>query len=199
MRIKFSNHLLLLVLISLFSCESKNTAVDTPLSEQEKAAFVEKGRLIATATFAALSSKLQAALQQGGLEHAISYCQLAAIPLTDSLALVHDAVIRRTSLKIRNPQNASTPTEKLILKEYEESVKAGQELKPIVRRTDKHKIAFYAPIMVNAFCLQCHGKLGQTLQEEDYAIIKEGYPGDQALGYVEGDLRGMWSIQFSEK
>lgn len=64
---------------------------------------------------------------------------------------------------------------------------------------DKQKIAFYAPIKVNAFCLQCHGELGQTLQEEDYAMIKERYPGDQALGYVNGDLRGMWSIQWTEK
>ena len=199
MRINYSSQLIVLLLISFFSCESQSPASDAPLNEQEEVAFVEKGRLIASTTFAALSTKLQEALQQGGVKQAITYCQLAAIPLTDSLSVAQGAAIRRTSLQVRNPQNAPTLTEKLILKEYEKNEKAEKELKPIVKRNDKQQIAFYAPIKVNAFCLQCHGELGQTLKEEDYAMIKERYPGDQALGYVNGDLRGMWSIQWTEK
>lgn len=201
MRVKYLSPLIALLLISLFSCESKRPASNTPipLNQEEEVVFLEKGRFIATTTFTALSGKLQEALQQGGVKQAISYCQQAAIPLTDSLSVAEGAEIRRTSLKVRNPQNAPTPTEKLILEDYAKNAKAGKELKPIVRRNDKQEIAFYAPIKVNAFCLQCHGKLGQTLKEEDYAIIKEHYPGDLALGYVDGDLRGMWSIQFTEK
>jgi len=199
MRIKYLNQLMVLLLLSLFSCENQSPTSDTPLSEDEEQAFIEQGRLIAATTFAALSTKLQEALQQGGLKQAIAYCQLAAIPLTDSLSVAQGAEIRRTSLKFRNPQNAPTAAEKLILEEYEKTIKAGKALKPLVRKNEKGQIAFYAPIKVNAFCLQCHGELGQTLQEEDYAIIKERYPGDQALGYVDGDLRGMWRIQLTEK
>ena len=201
MSIKYVSPLIVLLLIALFSCENKRPESNSPspLNEEEIAVFVEKGRLIATTTFAALSSKLQQALQQGGVKQAIAYCQLAALPLTDSLAVAHSADIRRTSLKVRNPQNAPTPAEKLILEEYGKTITARKALKPIVRKSEQGQIAFYAPIKVNAFCLQCHGELGQTLKEEDYAIIKERYPGDQALGYVDGDLRGMWSIQFTAK
>ncbi len=200
MRIKYLNQWIILLLLSLVSCDSKRPVSDAPipLDDEEEAVFVEKGRLIAATTFAALSTKLQEALQQGGVKQAIAYCQLAAIPLTDSLSVAQGAEIRRTSLKFRNPQNAPTPTEKRILEEYEKTIKAGKALKPLVRKNKQGQIAFYAPIKVNAFCLQCHGELGQTLQEEDYAIIKERYPGDQALGYVDGDLRGMWSIQLTE-
>lgn len=180
MSVKYVSPLIVLLLIALFSCENKRPESNSPspLNEEETEVFVEKGRLIATTTFAALSSKLQQALQQGGVKQAIAYCQLAALPLTDSLAVAHSADIRRTSLKVRNPQNAPTPTEKLILADYAKNAKAGKSLKPIVRKNEKGQIAFYAPIKVNAFCLQCHGELGQTLKEEDYAIIKERYPGD---------------------
>ena len=84
MRINYSSQLIVLLLISFFSCESQSPASDAPLNEQEEVAFVEKGRLIASTTFAALSTKLQEALQQGGVKQAITYCQIAAIPLTDS-------------------------------------------------------------------------------------------------------------------
>lgn len=76
--------------------------------------------------------------------------------------------------------------------------KSGQALKPIVKQVDDQTIAFYAPIKVNAMCLQCHGKVGETLKSEDYAVIQKYYPNDKAVGYVDGDLRGMWSIQFKK-
>ncbi|MFT5766074.1 MAG: hypothetical protein ACI8X3_003512, partial [Saprospiraceae bacterium] len=31
------------------------------------------------------------------------------------------------------------------------------------------------------------------------AIIKQFYPEDEAIGYVVGDLRGIWSIEFFEE
>jgi len=48
-------------------------------------------------------------------------------------------------------------------------------------------------------CEKCHGKIGSTLKEADYASIKSLYPEDMAIGYKTGDLRGMWSISFLEK
>ncbi len=144
MRIKYLNQWIILLLLSLVSCDSKRPVSDAPvpLDDEEEAVFVEKGRLIAATTFAALSTKLQEALQQGGVKQAIAYCQLAAIPLTDSLSVAQGAEIRRTSLKFRNPQNAPTPTEKRILEEYEKTIKAGKALKPLVRKNEQGRSPF---------------------------------------------------------
>jgi hypothetical protein len=156
--------------------------------------YTTQGKTIAAATFAQLSQRLQKSMHRGGVAEALSYCNVAAIPLVDSLSQVHQAMIKRTSLKVRNPQDAPTATEKVILEDYAKAHQSGQQLAPIVKELPSGDMAFYAPIQVNDFCLKCHGKVGQTLITEDYTIIKKLYPQDKATGYVAGDLRGMWSI-----
>ena len=86
--------------------------------------------------------------------------------------------------------------EQTVLEQYQKQFEEGKELKPQVQSLDDNRVAFYAPIKVNSFCLQCHGVEGETLKEEDYIAIKASYPEDKAIGYVDGDLRGMWSIEF---
>lgn len=189
-----------LLTIAALGCKptDKNEATENnqSLTEAERAAYIEKGKAIAGATFAALSGNLQAAMQEGGVSNAISYCNVQAYPLTDSLSQQHQATIRRTTLKPRNPKNAPDAAERAELEVYAQSVSKGEALGPNVELIDEQTVAFYAPIKMNAFCLQCHGKLGETLAEENYAAIKEHYPNDAAIGYMDGDLRGMWSIRF---
>lgn len=191
------------LLLALAACKNDRTA-DTPpadaaapaLTEAEKTQYREKGQEIALATFGALSSQLKAALQEGGVAHAVQYCNTVAYPLVDSLSAVHDAEIRRTTLKVRNPADAPTEAERTVLEAYHAQAAAGEELKPVVQAVDEQTIAFYAPIKMQGLCLSCHGKLGETLQPADYAVIKSLYPEDEAIGYSDGDLRGMWSISF---
>ncbi len=169
------------------------------LTEQQKQAYLEKGQDISMATFSALSSQLASALRESGVEGAVEYCNLVAYPLVDSLSAVHDATIRRTSFKVRNPKDAPTAQERAVLEEYHAREAAGQSPEARVVKLNGKQIAYYAPIRIQPLCLQCHGKLGESLKEEDYAIIKELYPKDEAIGYENGDLRGMWSITFREE
>lgn len=169
----------------------------TELTEAQKEAYLQQGKAIATATFAELSGQLQAAMQEGGVPHAVRYCNTVAYPLVDSLSDVHGADIRRTSLLIRNPKDAPTPREREQLEAYASAKKAGNPLQPVVKAVSAEEIAFYAPISMQPLCLKCHGQLGETLAEADYAVIKEKYPADEAIGYQAGDLRGMWSITFA--
>jgi len=164
---------------------------------QDTTDYLKKGKAIAGATFTALSGELQRAMKEGGVSKAVSYCNLAAMPLVDSLSKVHDAQIKRTSLKVRNPVDTPTPEERVVLEAYHKKAEAGEALQPMTKPLQSGAIAFYAPIKVNAFCLQCHGKPGETLKEEDYAYIKKHYPKDEAIGYADGELRGMWSITFN--
>lgn len=170
-----------------------------PLTSEEVSLYTQRGKEIAQGTFAVMSSELLGAMQRGGVEEAARYCNLAAYPLVDSLAKVYEAGIRRTSLKIRNPKDQPTEAEREMLLSFQQLHEAGKPMEPVVQLLDPNTVAFYAPIKIQPLCLQCHGKLGETMKESDYTVIQELYPADEAIGYSEGDLRGIWSIQFRKK
>ncbi len=202
------NTVLLLALSSLFifSCQDQPASDsgqsadrEAALSPEDSSLYLARGKELALSTFSAMSSELLAAMQRGGVEEAARYCNLAAYPLVDSLSKVHEADIRRTSLKVRNPKNKPTEAEQQQLLAFQQLFEAGSPMAPVVRPVDANTVAFYAPIQIQPLCLQCHGKMGETLKEADYAVIKELYPEDAAIGYSEGDLRGIWSIRLRKK
>ncbi|MFK7984005.1 MAG: DUF3365 domain-containing protein [Saprospiraceae bacterium] len=190
------------LLLAFFFWDCKNTTPqekeELAIKAEQEAIYLSKGKQIAASTFIALSQQLQKAVKEGGIPNAIQYCNLAAYPITDSLSQVHQAVTRRTSLRNRNPKNKATEIERIVLEDFEKRAAEGQSLKPVVKFLDEQKVAFYAPIKLNDFCLNCHGKLGETLTDENYTFIKKYYPEDKAIGYLSGDLRGMWSIQLTK-
>lgn len=179
------------------ACNRQPKAPETnPLTEEESVRFLQHGQEIAQATFAAMSGRLQAAMQEGGVAYAAQYCNTAALPIADSLSGVYGAKIRRTSLKVRNPEDRPDDLEKTALEQYARDWSAQLPLKPKAVLIDNQTVAFYAPIKVNALCLSCHGELGTSLKADDYDTLKSLYPEDQAIGYKDGDWRGLWSIRF---
>jgi len=184
-------------LLLLSACTTTQKAVE--LSEKEQKDYLQKGQMLAQQSFAALSGRLMAAIEQGGIPNAVKYCNVAALPLIDSLSNVHQANIRRTSLKVRNRQDVPQGWEKEVLEAYQILLAEGKKPTPMVKKLDQKRVAFAMPIFMAQPCLKCHGKLGQTLNEQHYTTIKQLYPQDQAIGYVDGDWRGMWSITFFTK
>ncbi len=183
--------------LSFFQCENqKDGNIEVRFNQQEKEEYLAKGKDIAARTLAVLSGQLQKALGEGDINNAIASCNIRALSLTDSLSNAYNADIRRTSLNIRNPMNSPSCIEAEQLKTYQKQFNKGEDLQPHVEFIDDHNIAFYAPIVINEFCLNCHGSPGDDIGSEEYKIINQYYPDDQATGYREGDLRGMWSIRF---
>jgi len=118
----------------------------------------------------------------------------------DSLSKNYGAVIRRVSLKMRNPQDQPSDLEKELLDAYAYQRENSAELKENVQPVGEDQYLFTKPIMVeNALCLTCHGTFENGFTKETDAFIKSKYPEDQATGYEIGDLRGMWSITFPKK
>lgn len=173
-------------------------------SEEEKAqkALVEEATLagdkITAVAFQSLSGHLKGAIATGGIPKAISYCNIKALPLTDSLSQNFDVRIKRTSTNLRNPANAADSLETYMLGLFQDiqDMKKPMVGKAILAR-DKN-IRYFAPITVKAQCLACHGTVGEQVADTTYQLIRDRYPADAATGYKEGQLRGIWSVNFGD-
>jgi hypothetical protein len=189
------NILIVVSWILLMSSCSENATSQNETTVDIDDAYIAKGKTIAASTFSILGSNLQKAMKEGGVQNAVKYCNLAASPLVDSLMQVHQASIKRTSLKTRNPKNQPTKEERIQLEKYQKQYETGAVLKTVSQKSNK-RITFYAPIYVMELCQKCHGKIDESLKKEDFAFIRDIYPTDEATNYSAGDLRGMWSITF---
>lgn len=167
-------------------------------SSQSQPNLKKRGKQIAKGSGQALMGQLSQAISQGGLSHAIDFCSVNAIPITDSLSEVHGAKIARVSHKNRNPQNAADSLEMALISQYQKKQKEDQSIKPrLVERNGQ--AVYYHPIKIkNGLCLNCHGQKDKNLEVETYIQIQNEYPKDEAIGFQMGDLRGLWKIKFDE-
>jgi cytochrome c553 len=130
-----------------------------------------------------------------GTIEALEFCNIQAMPLTDSMAVHYNASIKRVSDKNRNPNNKANAEELKYIAKFKTQMAAKEEIKPVT--IDKgNKIQFYYPIETNTMCLQCHGK---EIKPEVAKQILKLYPRDLAIGYGENEVRGIWSITFDKK
>lgn len=187
-----SGGLALVMLVIFTNC---TTGEKPSFSEEKKAEYLQKGKEISAAAFAALSSQLAVAIQKGGPPAAIEYCQLEALPITDSLSKAFNVTLRRTSKKLRNKANRPTDWELEVLDDYQKMLEHGEEPQPRVFQHDQ-QVVFTAPIRVLPQCLVCHGQPGQDIAPETLETLAQRYPEDLAKGYKTGELRGIWSVSF---
>lgn len=182
---------LVLFSVVLFgSCSNQSDSV-------EESSKLEQGKEIAGKSFQALSGKLMQAMGNGGPENAIGFCNVEALPLTDSLAKHFGVTIKRSALKYRNAENKPDSSELAALIQYSEEIAQGDQPKPyMIHVNGKEK--FIAPIPTKSLCLVCHGVPGVNITEAVAEKINETYPDDMAIGFQEGDLRGIWSITFND-
>ncbi len=145
-------------------------------------------------------SQLQEQLQNGDIESALKFCNTNAYPFTDAIAAETNSVVKRTSFKTRNKSNSPDSLEAMLLDSYLYNVENNLTLDDNVQKMDEEYLLYTKPILLNnPLCLQCHGEVGKDISLENYEIIKNLYPEDEAIGYKQGDFRGMWSIKLSRK
>ena len=155
----------------------------------------EIGLEYALSTKKVLGKNLMGAIQKKGTLAALEFCNIKAMPLTDSMATKHNATIKRVSDKNRNPNNKANAEELKYIAQFKTDLAAKKEVKPVVIEKG-NKVQFYYPIETNTMCLQCHGK--QIKPNVQKQILKL-YPKDLAVGYNESEVRGVWSITFDKK
>ncbi|MGB5383659.1 MAG: DUF3365 domain-containing protein [Lutimonas sp.] len=182
---------ILLFLLLLLGCQNK-------LSKKETKAYQELGTEIVQTVGKELTTQLTQKLAEGGLEHALTFCNENAILITENIASNYHADVQRMSHKNRNPINRATPEDLAIINGFIEDMEQKKELKPILDGNDTF-VKYYAPILTQEKCLTCHGIVGKEVHKRTDSLIKNLYPTDLATGFQAGDLRGVWKVTFKEK
>lgn len=157
--------------------------------------YANKGLGHALAAKAQLGRNLMKAINEKGTQGAVEFCNVRAIPLTDSMSVMQNAIIKRVTDKPRNPQNQANTKELKHINLFKEQIASGKSVEPIVELQD-NEVNFYYPITTNMMCLQCHGNPNEQIEPETMTALKNLYPKDKAIGYGTNELRGIWSINF---
>lgn len=169
-------------------------------NEEDLQKYREIGFEYATSTKQILGKQLVGAITEGGTEHALTFCNIAAIPLTDSMSREHNATITRVSDQPRNPNNKANSKELEQINYYKSLLangKTGKEIQPNVEVAGD-MVHFYYPIITNDMCLKCHGTKNKEVKPETLALLSKLYPEDRATGYQGNKVRGIWSIHFQK-
>lgn len=138
----------------------------------------------------ALKQTLMQALS-GGPAAAVDACRLQAPALATRYSN-NDVRVGRASHKLRNPENAPAPWLAEIIDSY---LAEPSQRAPVTTVLADGRNAYVEPIVTQAMCLACHGS---NIPADVSARLHQHYPQDQATGFREGDLRGVFWVTWTE-
>jgi hypothetical protein len=140
-----------------------------------------------------LKPQLKKAMAEGGPTRAIEVCASVAPKLSDSLSAESDWTVKRVSLKARNPSRA-TPNdwERKVLEQFDQRRAAEEPLADLnYSEIVGGEYRYMQAQIAEPLCLTCHG---ENLSESVRDTLGQYYPGDQATGYMPGQVRGAISL-----
>ncbi len=157
---------------------------------------VLKARALVKQLGGALKKELKAALKAKGPAGAIETCHLKAPDIAKAVGDQSGWHVARTSLKVRNLQDAPDKWEQQVLRMFEERKAAGEpldkmEYSDVVVQDGKRLFRYMKAIPTGKVCLQCHGS---DLKTRVSMQLDSLYPFDQATGFKVGDIRGAFSL-----
>lgn len=157
----------------------------------------QEGRQIAKEFLGQLKPELKKAMKSGGPVHAIDVCHKKAPQITAALSEKTGWQLKRTSVKVRNPNNAPDEWEKQVLQRFAQQKAHGADPRKLeyaeVVEDNGQKVFRYAKaIPTGKVCVVCHGT---QVSEPLLKKIHSYYPEDQAIGFKPGDIRGIFSFK----
>lgn len=187
-------HVKRLAIVSMLSVMfvSKVGAVQPSIEIQ-----LQEARSMVKSMASSLKSVLKPALTSGGPVTAIEICKINAPDISAKLSTGSPWNIRRTSLKLRNPNNAPDAWEARVLAKFEQQKQQGAAVKKLefsqVVTTNGEQYLRYMKAIPTAKkpCLACHG---QSISKKVSQKLAQSYPNDKAVGYQVGDIRGAFTL-----
>lgn len=110
--------------------------------------------------------------------------------------------IRRTSLRVRNPENAPDAADRAALDRIKDQLERGDPVSEVlVQRVTLPGLPpewrVYRPIAAMKQCLDCHGKAA-ALAPGVAVRLKELYPDDAAVDYTQTEWRGLFRVSIAD-
>lgn len=174
------------------SGELKETNLGLSFIQNDSA--LEQGEKIAKTSFEAISGALMQAMAKGGVSEAMTYCNISALTITDSLSESQRVEIQRLATKYRNPMNKALDLDFDVMQHFQNRLDAGEKPSSVLLQ-DKDALVFFKPILLMPQCLACHGNPDSEILPETKELLKTYYPDDLAIGFKVEELRGMWKIK----
>ncbi len=160
-------------------------------------AQIASARQVVTTFGDELKQALLAGLGEGGPTGALSICREMAPDIAARVTQQTGWSVGRTSLRVRNAENAPDDWESQVLAEFSSAQAAGRdpatlEHYEVVTVDGRRILRYMKAIPTGKLCLQCHGT---EIARQTAAKLAELYPTDQATGYQEGDIRGAFTLR----
>ncbi len=190
-------HILTTVVVIMFGLSAGVSANENNKSVSSAEQLTATARQAVKAVASELKKNLGKALTTGSPSDAVSVCKTIAPEIARKHSAQRKLTIRRTALRLRNPDNAPDEFERRALQTFIERLRAGEpanklEHSEFVTMGDR-KVFRYMKAIPTAEkpCLTCHGS---NLDPKLVVTLKQLYPEDQATGFKSGDLRGAFSV-----
>lgn len=185
---------LLVIWVAIATACASQPVATSPVGEAQAGHVRAIAEPIAADFGTGLMSKVQKTMQAHGTLHTLHYCQAVAQALTMQAEqnLAPGFAIKRTSSRYRNPANAPDAYEAQALAYFEQQAQQGSLPADYVQHVG-NEYRYYKPLRVQTMCLECHGdpaRFAPAVQQRLQAL----YPDDSAVGYAEGDFRGLIRI-----
>lgn len=174
-----------IIAVLLFSCNS-------PIDSKTYSEIKNRGTRITGIAQSTLLANVGKAIQKGGPEYAVEFCNLKASDLIDSLNVTNNCIISRVSDRNRNPENGfKTNVETELWEIFQNNLVSDTVIQ------HNKSLVYYKPIKIALpACLKCHGNPDSEINASTLQKIQQLYPNDLANGYKLNDLRGLWKIEF---
>lgn len=163
------------------------TPEQVPATLQPALARAEQGM---NALQASLLARLREQMAAGGPSSAVTVCRDEAPAITARVAREQGIALGRTSHRLRNPGNAAPPWAAALVAQAA-GTKAGTHSVRVFDLGDR--VGVVRPIGVVEMCASCHGQPA-SIPAPVRDVLAGAYPGDAAVGFAPGDLRGwIWA------
>jgi hypothetical protein len=144
-----------------------------------------------------LKAALGAAMQARGPEGALDVCHKQASAIAAEISHGSGWSVARTSLKPRNMASAPDAYERKIMEAFNTRIAKEEKADDlvsaeVVEGNGAKTFRFIKAIPTGEVCIACHGDtVDPRLKQKILAI----YPDDQATGFKQGDMRGVFTLK----
>jgi hypothetical protein len=156
---------------------------------------IQRGDLIIVSLQSSVLRELNAAIRQGGVEHALKSCHIEAAAAALSVLRREGVSAGRTSARLRNPRNAPPPWAADIVARYDGN--GGRDAGGFVVDLGD-QVGLLRPIVAQPICAACHGT-ADDIPPAVKAAIDAHYPKDRAVNVRPGDLRGWFWVEIPKR